>query len=163
MTNKNQYTIGWLGQLAKSGRFCSVRLLLMIPGHTKFSPDEMFARVAHTFYKADVLTEEELRDITSRYSLTYICGGDDRKRWKAVLSPVYKPVPNIKDLHNFVRSASEPGSMPQLRVRKLYSSGEYSGVDTYRSNGPVPDVCASLLSYEAAQECPSIRLKENDL
>ena len=50
MVNKNQFTVGWMGQLVNS-RFDSCRLLLMIPGHTKFSPDEAFARVSHTFYR----------------------------------------------------------------------------------------------------------------
>ena len=157
MVNKNQFTVGWLGQLVNAGRFDSTRLLLMIPGHTKFSPDEAFARVAHTFYKEDVFTGEELAVITGKYGLTYTLDGGGILRWKSVLPGLYKPVPGIKDLHDFVWSYPSAELRPQLNVRKLCSGGDYTPVTLYRQEeGAVPDLRDSLISYEDAHECPAI-------
>ena len=49
LKNKNQYVVVWLGKLMQSGRLDEARSLLMVPGHTKFSNDELYARLAHSF------------------------------------------------------------------------------------------------------------------
>lgn len=160
--NKNQFTVGFLGQLVNSGRLQTVRLLLMIPGHTKFSPDEVFARVSHTYYNQDVFTGEELAAITSQYGLTYTLDASGIKKWRSMLPTVYRPVPNIKDLHDFVWRRTHPTERPQLEVRKLCSSGEYASVNTYVDSGTalVCDLRLNVPTYEEAGEPPGLSLEK---
>ena len=89
----NQFVVGWMGL---------VSVLSPAADHTEFNPDEAFVRISHTFYRQGVFTGKELSCITGRYGLTYEMDGSIIFCWKEQLSHVYKLVPHIKDLHNFV-------------------------------------------------------------
>ena len=155
MVNKNQFVVGWMGQLVHT-RFQSCRLFLMIPGHTKFSPDEAFAYISHTFYRQDVFTGKELSCIITQYGLTHEFDGSTIFCWKEQLPLVYKAVSHIKDLHDFVWQKVE-GERPRLQVRQLCNGGQYNAVNIYcAADGAVPDIRSLVKSYQDAGECPPI-------
>ena len=130
------------------------------PGHTKFSPDELFACIAHSFYKEDVFTGEELAYITARYSFTSLLDATGIKNWRARLPVAYKPVPNIKDLHDFRWRHVENGRPPQLDVRKLCSGGEYTPVCIHINPDIVPDLRSSVRNYEEAGMMPGLSVEK---
>ena len=137
--NKNQFTIGWMAEMVKTGRLNSFRLMLMVPGHTKFRPDEVFARVAHLFYRQDVFTQVELRAITAQYGNAHSMDGSSIFKWREVLPRAYKPVPQIKELHDFCWNAresedSEENARSLMTVRKLCFEGAYNTVNLTTAN-----------------------------
>eukprot|EP00117_Sycon_ciliatum_P005743 scpid64632/ scgid9562/ len=79
-----------VSQRDSTGGLTEARFLLMIPGHTKFSPGPVFAQLAHTFYKVDVFTT------AARYGKAKELHAADLKTWKDELSTVYRSVPGIK-------------------------------------------------------------------
>ena len=117
--NKNQFVVGWMGEMVKSGRLDSIRLFLIIPGHTKFGPDEVFPRIAHSFYRNDVFSAAELLAIAGQYGEAHGMDATSIFKWREVLPRAYKPPPHIKDLHDFCWKAGENGAPPVLSVRKL--------------------------------------------
>jgi len=40
----------------------------MIPGHTKFVPDQLFSKIAKTYNKSDVFTTVELQNVVLQYA-----------------------------------------------------------------------------------------------
>ena len=54
----------------------------MIAGHTKFSPDLLFAKVSQAFTRSDVFSTTELAEIASRYSTVVIDKGDENQPCK---------------------------------------------------------------------------------
>ena len=159
MVIKNQFFVGWMGQLVHT-QFQTCCLLLMIHGHIKFSPDEAFARISHSFYCQDVFTGKELSCITAQYGLTYELNGSTIFCWKEQLSCVYKVVPHIKDLHDFVWQ-QVADDRPRLQVRQLCNEGQYNFVNVYcAADGVVPDVRPLFRSYEDAGECPPVNTEK---
>ena len=117
--NKNQYVVNWMQEVARSGRFKSLRLILMVPGHTKFSPDESFARLSHSYYRQDVFCLEDLRAIASRYGEATTLDGTSIMLWKDELSKAYGAIPDIKKQRDFVvKQAASDETSPSLFVRE---------------------------------------------
>lgn len=107
--NKNQFVVNWLLELVRSQRFKSARLILMVPGHTKFSPDELFARLSHTYYRQDVFLLSNLHAITARYGEATSLDATSIMLWKDQLSKAYKSIPDIKQQRDFLVEEPSPG------------------------------------------------------
>ncbi len=75
----------------------------MIPGHTKFEPDSMFAQIANRFYKTDVFNTKELLQVIGACSAVphEMCSRDLR-RWKGSLEAKYVEVPRITEWNMMV-------------------------------------------------------------
>ena len=73
----------------------------LIAGHTKFSPDLLFSKIAQTYNRSDVFTTVELGDIISRYSSLTIADGTMVLDWRSVLTK-YSKLPGIRCLHDFI-------------------------------------------------------------
>ena len=130
--NKNQYVVTYLGELVRRQRFTSVRFMLLIPGHTKFIPDSLFARLAHSYIGPDVFTTKDLIDIAARYGTATELSASLIKSWKTSVTTSYNPVPNIKDIHDFlwVYQPEQPERhYPSLCVRNLCFDGDYRAVE----------------------------------
>ena len=69
---KNQYLIVWAMEMLIKTWFTSIRFIYLTVGHTKFSPDRLFASIAKTFYKSDVFCVQQLKQIAEQYSTSYI-------------------------------------------------------------------------------------------
>lgn len=54
-TNKNWYTMAWASEMVQQGRLDFIRICFLIAGHTKFTPDILFSKIAQTYNKSDVL------------------------------------------------------------------------------------------------------------
>ena len=57
-------------------RLSFLRISFLIAGHTKFSPDLLFSRIARSYHKSDVFNTAELREIVSRYADVIVDTGE---------------------------------------------------------------------------------------
>ena len=64
-TNKNFYSMAWAMELIQQDVIEFLCISFLIAGHTKFSPDLLFSKIAQTYNKSDVFNTEELGDIVS--------------------------------------------------------------------------------------------------
>lgn len=62
-TNKNRYLFSWAMEMVSGGKVQHLRISFMIAGHTKFSPDRLFATVGSAYKTSDVFTIDELQII----------------------------------------------------------------------------------------------------
>ena len=100
-TNKNFYTMAWAFEMVRQDILGFVRVSFLIAGHTKFSPDLLFSKIAQTYNRSDVFTTVELGDIISPYSSLTIADGTKVHDWRGVLTK-YSKLPGIRRLHDFV-------------------------------------------------------------
>ena len=66
-----------------------VRFCFMVPGHTKFAPDRLFAQVSNSYNCHDVFTISELKDICDFHAHTTIEDGASVLQWHEALRVKY--------------------------------------------------------------------------
>lgn len=64
--NKNKYLMAAMYELLQQKVMDFFRISFMVAGHTKFVPDQMFSKIARTFYSSDVFNEKKLCDVVGR-------------------------------------------------------------------------------------------------
>lgn len=67
-TNKNWYMIAWALEMVQHGKLDFLRSSFLIAGHTKFSPDLSFAKIAKDYNRSDVFNTEELKDVIALHA-----------------------------------------------------------------------------------------------
>ena len=115
-TNKNMYTMAWAMEMVQHHKFDIVRISFMIAGHTKFSVDQLFSRIAQSFNRSDVFNTTELGKIAEPYASVIIDEGDIVMEWRDCLTK-YTKMPGIRS------QQSSTGNV-QARVRELCHEGE---------------------------------------
>ena len=74
-TNKNFYLMAWAMELVQQGKVDFMRISFLIAGHTKFSPDLLFSKIAKSYNSQDVFTTSELQnDVIGPYADVTIPG-----------------------------------------------------------------------------------------
>lgn len=73
-----------------------LQLSFLIAGHTKFSPDLLFSKIAQTYNRSDVFTTEELKEIISRYAEVTVDEGSMVCDWRSPLAKKYSKHPGIR-------------------------------------------------------------------
>ena len=63
-----------------------IRISFLLAGHTKFSPDLLFSKVAQSYNRSDVFNTDELKDIISPYAKVIVDDGTIVGDWREVLS-----------------------------------------------------------------------------
>ena len=101
-TNKNCYMMSAAMELVQQQILEYVRMSLMIVGHTKFSPDRVFSKVATTYAHSDVFTTQELVAVASTYSTVILDKGDIVRTWRDRVEEKYTKLPGIRALHDFL-------------------------------------------------------------
>lgn len=67
-TNKNYYLMSWAIEMVYQGKLQFFRISFLLSGHTKFSPDLLFSKIAQSYNRSDVFNTNELKDIISDYA-----------------------------------------------------------------------------------------------
>ena len=130
----------------------------MVPGHTKFSPDELFARLSHSYYRQDVFRLEDLRAIASRYGEATTLDGTSIMLWKDELSKAYGAIPDIKKQRDFlVKQAASDETSPSLFVRERNYQGEHKKVVSVNDEAAAAEVRPQLQSYVSQDKSPGIQ------
>ena len=63
-TNKNYYLMSWAYEIVQQQKLQFLRVLFLLAGHTKFSPNLLFSKVAQSYICSDVFNTDELKDIS---------------------------------------------------------------------------------------------------
>ena len=100
-TNKNRYLMGWAYEMIQQKKLSFFRISFLVAGHTKFSPDLLFSRIAQTYNRSDVFTTQELKDVIALYAGVSVDDGSIICDWRNAMTK-YSKLPGIRSLHDFI-------------------------------------------------------------
>ena len=123
-TNKNFYAMAWAMEMVQQEKVSFLRLSFLIAGHTKFSPDLLFSRIAQTYNKSDVFMTAELGEIVARYATVVIDDGTMVCDWRSVLTK-YSKLPGIRSLHDFIFTKNPVTQKVVAKVRSKCFEGRF--------------------------------------
>ena len=118
--------MGWAYEMVRSKRIYFLQLSFLIAGHTKFSPDLLFSKIAQSYNKSDVFTTEELKEVISSYAEVIIDKGDIVCDWRTSLSRKFSKLPGIRTLHDFLYVINPVTSGVVAKVRNLCHTGTFN-------------------------------------
>lgn len=121
--NKNYFMMAWACEMIQQERLSLLRISFLVAGHTKFSPDLLFLRIALTYNRSDIFTTQELKDIISQYANFTIDKGDLVCDWRESMSNKYSKLPGIRDSHDFLFTKHAATNMLVAKARKFCHSG----------------------------------------
>ena len=93
-TNKNWYMMAWVLEMLQHGKLDFLRLSFLIAGHTKFSPDLVFAKIAKSYNRSDVFNTEELKGVIALHADVVVDQGEIVCDWRTNLTKYYKAARN---------------------------------------------------------------------
>ena len=123
-TNKNRYLFGWGMEVVQQQKLDYIRFCFMVAGHTKFSPDRLFAQVANSYNNSDVFTIEELQQICSLHASTTIDDGSAVLQWREATSQKYSDLPGTRKYHDFLIARSVTGAVA-MKVKENCYGGSF--------------------------------------
>lgn len=124
-TNKNYYLMSWAFEMVQQQKLKFLRVSFLLAGHTKFSPDLLFSKVAQSYNRSDVFNTDELKDIISLYAEVIVDDGTIVGDWREVVSQKYSRLPGIQKLHDFIFVIHPVTSGVVVRVRELCYTGTF--------------------------------------
>ena len=133
-TNKNQYLMGSVYEIVERGIFNFMRISFMIAGHTKFSPDRLFAILAKSYYSSDVFNEEMFREVYQQHSTVTFDRGGIVRCWRDTITQKYSNLPGIRSYHDFL-AVRNPGTGAIMKVRELCYSGTLKSTPMHLTRG----------------------------
>ena len=100
-TNKNCYFMSWDYEMIQEEKLSFLRVSFLLAGHTEFSPDLLFSKIAQTYKRSDVFSTEELKNIIATYADVVVDGGSIVCDWRKAMAK-YSKLPGIRSLHDFI-------------------------------------------------------------
>ena len=91
--------------MVRQKRLDFIRISFLIAGHTKFSPDLVFAKLAQTYNRSDVLCTEYLKQVITAYADVVVDEGEIVHDWWKNLTK-YSKLLGICSFHDFVFNVS---------------------------------------------------------
>ena len=101
-TNKNHYLFGWAMEAVERGLISSTHICFLVAGHTKVSPDRLFAACSKSYNVADVFNAEELKSIYANHCTTFIANEKSIHPWRKYLDECYTDLPGVRKLRKFL-------------------------------------------------------------
>ena len=144
------YVMAWAMEMVQHRKFDIVQISFMIAGHTKFSVDQLFSRIAQSYNRSDVFTVAELGNVAEPYCSVKIDTGTIVKQWRSLLTK-YTNIPGIRTFHDFL-FAHNPTADAECRVREHCHEGTLRKSTMKVANGhlasevAIPDATLSYLS-----------------
>ena len=166
-TNKNYFLMGWAYEMVQQQRVHFFRISFLIAGHTKFSPDLLFSKIAQSYNRSDVFTTGELKDVISTYAEVIIDEGSIVQDWRTPVTGKFSKLPGIRTLHDFIYVRNPVTLSVVARVRKFCHSGSFEhstghvlrgkdarecifpdeDEDTYAASGKIRNLTESKLKH----------------
>jgi hypothetical protein len=110
-TIKSRFIVGWAHDVITRGRLDAIELRFMIPGHTKFAPDQLFASLSRRLADIDLFdTSDLVRAGTAIANHAVEVGHPQLRAWRAALHAKYRAVPGIRTLR-YLRIAKVDGTI----------------------------------------------------
>ena len=131
-------------------KFDIVRVSFMIAGHTKFSVDQLFSRIAQSYNRSDVFTIAELGEVAAPYCSVDIDTGE--------IVTKYTNMPGIRTYHDFLFARIPLTGDSECRVREYCHEGSLTKSTMKVANGhlssevAIPDASMSYASCGLIKE-----------
>ena len=111
-----------------------MRISFLIAGHTKFSPDLVFAKIAKSYNRNNVFNTEELKGIIGLHADVVIDHGEIVSDWRTKLTK-YSKLPGIRNLHDFVFAKNPISDSILCKTRQLCYRGGFENGTIHLSPG----------------------------
>ena len=121
--NKNWYMMAWALEMLQHGKLDFLRLSFLIAGHTKFSLDLVFAKIAKSYNRSDVFNTEELKGVIALHADVVVDQGEIVCDWRTNLTK-YSKLPGNRSLHDFVFAKNVTGGIV-CKIRRLCYTGSF--------------------------------------
>ena len=140
--------------MIQQGHLSFLRISFLLAGHTKFSPDLLFSKVAQSYNRSDVFNTEELKDVISLYAEVLVDDGTIVGDWRNTLSKKYSKLPGIRELHDFIYVKNPVTSTVVAKVRELCYTGSFKQSTSHVLKGvdPTEVVIPDLETYHVAAD-----------
>ena len=116
--------IAWALEMVQHGKLDFLRVSFLIAGHTKFSPDLSFAKIAKDYNQSDVFNTEELKDVIALHADVVVDQGEIVCDWRTNLAK-YSKLPGIRTLHDFVIAKNSVTGSIVCKTRRLCCKGNF--------------------------------------
>ena len=93
--------MAWASELIQQGKLDFIRISFLIAGHTKFTPDLLFSKIAQRYNRSDVFSTKELCEVIALHAEVIVDSGEIVCNWRANLAK-YSKFPGIRTFHDFV-------------------------------------------------------------
>lgn len=141
-TNQNRYILGWSMELVQHEVLDFIRVPFLIPGHTKFAPDRVFASIGSSYIHSDVFNVDELVAVAGHFSTAVEETGENILHWREELDKKYTELHGIRKYHDLVISRNA-ASNAQLKVREKCGSGDFKINNLKLRSGSSPVVIST--------------------
>ena len=158
--------MAWGQELVQHSLLQYVRFTFMVAGHTKFSVDRLFSRIAQGYNKSDTFTVEELTEVIQQHATTFIEDGTLVCTWRTKLGAKYTTLPGITDFHDFFIIKNSVTGNVLLKVRQQSYEGDLqaTAMKIVRGHTPtecvIPDETTSYRSNGLVKELNSAKLAD---
>jgi len=135
-TIKSQYAIAWMLEMVEVGRLDEIQFRFMVPGHTKFAPDRLFARYSREMGKKDRFHMSQLLEGARKVAKTVQeVTAAELRAWREALKTKYNDLPGIRELRYFrvtrvgdhavlhVSESSAPAAIAAAKSRCMVKRG----------------------------------------
>jgi len=124
-TNKTWTVFAWAYEKVKfSSKISSIRISFMVPGHTKFTPDNLFSCISRTYKNSDVMITDDLVKIITQYAQCCTTSSSQFYDFQDMMRSKFNTIKNIKLYHDFkfVKDLVTGNETIEARVR-AYDGG----------------------------------------
>ena len=128
-------------------------MLFLIAGHTNFSPDLVFLKIAQNYNRSDVFNTVELSQIISQFADVIIDDGDIVCDWRNPMNK-YSKLPGIRSLHDFVFTKNSVTNKVVAKVRKFCYAGPFQDATIHVVSGR--DATESVIPNEENESYKSL-------
>ena len=135
----------------------------LIAGHTKFSPDLVFAKITKTYNRSDVFNTEELKGVIALHADVVVDQGEIVSDWRAKLTK-YSKLPGIRSLRDFVIVRNSVTGNVVCKTRRQCYKGSFRNATIHILAGHrvdenvIPDVTKNYLSKDKLRPLSKMKL-----
>lgn len=145
-------------ELVQQGKLDFVWVSFLIAGNTKFSPDQLFSKISHTYNCSDAFTTKELQEIISIYTSAEIDEGTIVCDWRSVLTKYSKP-PGIRSMRDFIFTMNSVTGKVVTKVRPHCFGGRFENAPIHVLRGR--EVEKNAISDKDNENCVALgKLKQ---
>ena len=102
--NKNRYLFAWAMEQVIRGLVSSIHFCFLVAGHSKLTPDRLFASSSKSYNVSDIFNIVELKDVYTKHCSMSVCNEANIHPWRKYLGQCYTDLPGICLLHKFLGS-----------------------------------------------------------
>jgi hypothetical protein len=162
--NKNQFLMAFMAYLVKCKHFKSIKIKFMVPGHTHFSPDRVFAWTNKLLKLKDLYTPEEvLLSVNENTNKIKASMHDKFQDWKSFLEKHHGAVKGISKFAEVCFVESHPDKLfhsDKFSESSLAPNLKHYNHQKFWKNG-IPDI--SQISTKTKDESTCVKKKKSYL